>query len=206
MRTYISFAVVLLLGGCIPSAEDEVASAELQKELENREVLLQELNADGMISFGAENAEKEIIVFTEFHCKYCMEFSREYLPALKNHPEFLVKIVPFTLNKYPNSKNINKGILCAKQLEQGDQMYEVVTKNQEEKRLTAKEHILEMEIDAEAFSVCMESEEVERVLTTNQDIAANLNIERVPTVFYNNEMKVGLPSQADFFGWIGFTE
>ena len=206
MRTYIPFAVVLLLGGCIPSAEDEVASAELQKELESRTAFLQELDADGTISFGAEDAEKEIIVFTEFHCKYCMEFSREYLPILKNHPEFLIRIVPFTLNKYPNSKNINKGILCAKQVGHGEQMYEVITKSQEEKRLTAEEHILEMELDAEAFSLCMESEKIEQSLTSNQDIAAKLNVERVPTVFYNNEMKVGLPSQVDFFGWIGFTE
>jgi len=213
MRTHISFAVLsVLLFGCVsPSPPDE--GGELPVQVEHKKdnsiamsAVVKTLDPKGVLSFGDEKAKNTLTIFTEYHCKYCMEFHREYFAEVQNTfietGDVRVQFVPFLIHKYPNSTNINKGLLCALQMNKGNEMHIALSLGQEERRITAEDHAAELELDAEVFTECMQSEEMNAVLDHQQEVAKQLEIERVPTFILNEEKITGLPSKADMMGWI----
>lgn len=160
----------------------------------------------GVLEFGDEKTPITLTVFTEYHCTYCNDFHQEFSQYLQHdfirEGKIKMRLVPFVINKYPNSEDVIRGLLCAGTMGNGLQMHESLSERQETDRLTAMEYIKEVSLDMETFKECLTSEPISKMLNTQKTIAEELDVTLVPTLFLGSEKRVGLPTYADLRGWI----
>ena len=160
----------------------------------------------GVLEIGEANADTTLTVFTEYHCAYCNEFHRDFVPRLQEDfmrdGSFKIRFVPFVINKYPNSADAIKGFICAGKMGKGLKMHKLLTERQNKHRSSAIAYAKELQIDDAVFSKCLDSEDVQSLLDTQKSIADELDITRAPTFFLNSEKKMGLPYYPDIRGWI----
>ncbi|MDD5469223.1 MAG: thioredoxin domain-containing protein [Candidatus Peribacteraceae bacterium] len=160
----------------------------------------------GILELGKETAPLTLTVFTEYHCAYCNQFYREFIPRLERdfieNGKLKVRFVPFVIRKYPHSEDVLRGFLCAGTMGEVLRMQTLLVNRQEKDRLTAKEYGKELGMDANGLQECMQSESISSMLSSQKAVAENLGVTLVPTFFLETEERIGLPEYADMRGWI----
>jgi len=162
--------------------------------------------ATGILEFGETDAPHTLTVFTEYHCGYCREFHRSMLPSLiaefADPGALKIRIVPFEIHKYVNSRTANQALLCAGKAGSGSAMHTVLAERENKHRSSVIEYAEEIGIDATSFTGCLDAEETSALLTMQRQTAEALGITLVPAFVLDDEMRTGLPLPADLRGWI----
>ncbi len=192
-----------------PEEKSAINSKEILEKLDGE--ILNESGAvrflqTGVLEIGEADANTTLTVFTEYHCAYCNEFHRDFVPRLQedfvDNGALLIRFVPFEIKKYPNSADAIKGFICAGKMGKGLKMHTLLTERQNKHRSSAIAYAKELQIDEDTFSECLDSEEVQSLIDTQKAIADELDITLVPTFFLNSKKKIGLPYYPDMRGWI----
>jgi len=164
------------------------------------------LLSSGTIDIGNPDAPLTLLVFTEHHCNYCKEFNSEHLLRLiadfVQSGKLRVQIAYFPLQKYPQSINAAKAVLCAATQQKGLALNNILFERVYKGPGSAKNYAKELEMDTTLFAACMEDAETVATVTRQKEWAQSLGVEYVPTFFLNGEKFVGLPYYADLRGRI----
>jgi len=162
--------------------------------------------ATGILEFGEADAPHTLTIFTEYHCGYCREFHRSMLPGLiaefADSGVLNIRIVPFEIHKYVNSRTANQALLCAGKTGSGAAMHALLTERESKHRSSVIEYAEELGINAEDFTACLDAEETSGMLALQRQAAEALGVTFVPTFVLDDELRTGLPLPADLRGWI----
>ncbi len=162
--------------------------------------------ATGILEFGETDAPHTLTVFTEYHCGYCREFHRSMLPGLiaefADPGALKIRIVPFEIHKYVNSRTANQALFCAGKTGSGAAMHALLTERENKHRSSVIEYAEELGIDAKGFTDCLDAEGTSGILALQQQVAESLRMKFVPTFVLDDELRTGLPLPADLRGWI----
>ena len=160
----------------------------------------------GILEIGSADAPATLVIFTEYHCKYCWELQAVHFRKLREDfiaPGHLkVQIVILPLEKYPHSEVAAKATICAGQAGKGVSMHETLTSSADRSRQALVEYAEELGMNSEIFSTCLDAEETTVLLKLHKAVAEQTKTTLVPTLFLNREKKVGLPHYPDLRGWI----
>lgn len=153
----------------------------------------------GALEIGDAAAPVSILLFTNHSCAYCKQF-QDYLPRLRD--EFIaqgnvrISILPFALQKYPQSREAAGIFLCAAMMNQGPAVHDLLFRERIGSTAfttaLASLNVQQAELDA-----CTKSEEIAKRIDAQQAVAQSLGVTLVPTYFINGEKYVGLPEYAD---------
>ena len=188
-------------------AEEILHDSQAPEIVETGSLLpVERLLSHGILDLGEREAPLTLLVFTEHHCDYCEEFNSEYFTRLLSDfvqpGKLRIQLASFPLKKYPQSENAAKAVLCAARQNKGLTMNNLLFERVYKDPGSAKNYAKELEMDIEAFDVCMESEEPQGILEQQKGWAQSLGVQYVPTFFLNGEKFVGLPYYADLRGRI----
>jgi len=192
---FASLFLAILLTSCIPMVQQE-------EKTNPEETFL----SSGAMRIGSSNAPVTLLLFTEYHCEYCREFQKDHFPKLTSDfitpGKLRIETVIFPLEKYPESKNAARALLCSASQNKGLEMHEILFDRIGAERIDPRFYAEEMELDMEAYDSCIESEEIENILIEQKNFAESLEVSLVPTMFINGEKIVGLPFYPDLRGMI----
>ena len=164
------------------------------------------LMGNGTLDIGKQDAPLTLLVFTEHHCNYCEEFNSEHLVRLTSDfvqsGKLRIELTGFPLQKYPQSENAAKAVLCAAQQNNGLAMNNMLFGRIYKDPASSKNYAKELEMDTDIFEECMGKEETSNVLLRQKEWANSLGVQYVPTFFLNGKKLVGLPYYADLRGQI----
>jgi len=164
------------------------------------------LLSTGVLDLGERDAPLTLLIFTEYHCNYCKEFNSEHLIHLTsdfvNKGSLRVQLASFPLQKYAQSENAAKAVICAAEQNKGLAMNNLLFASAYKDPGSALNFAKELGINTEAFESCMESEETQATIARHREWARSLGVQYVPTFFLNGEKFVGLPYYADLRGQI----
>lgn len=217
----LPFAFVVALTACtaVPSPENtpvETGSGTASMPLHDSQapvivdtgslIPAHQMLPSGVLELGNPQAPHTLIVFTEFHCKYCAEFHQEQVPLLLadyvDANVLKLQIVPFVLKKYPNSADGAKGALCAAQQGKGREMQAALFKNSSKHYTSVLVYAKELELHEDTMTNCMTSSGATMLLAKQKAWADTLEVTLVPTFFLDGEKFIGLPYYADLRGRI----
>src|SRR3989344_183028 len=157
----------------------------------------------GILEIGHANAPIVLFAFTNHSCRYCAEFEQDYLPRLvedfirAGHLRYQVAILK--LQKYPSSQLAAAAVLCAAEQRKGLPMHAALFQSTLDRR-SILDKAESLALDTAAFGACLDEESTTLVIDQHQSLAQTLDVEYVPTFFYNGEEAIGLPAYADMRG------
>lgn len=160
----------------------------------------------GVMEFGPVDAPNVLVVVTEYHCPYCKDFERDYMPALQTDiletGKVRIMVIPKHLKKYPNGADAIKGMICAGKQGKAREMHRILFERTNKHRSSVLEYAGELELNMQTFEACMNGDEAKARIDRLNETLSGLNITLVPTFFMNDHRQTGLPSYADLRGWI----
>lgn len=144
----------------------------------------------GILEIGKADAPVSLLVFTNHSCSYCRQFHREQFPRLL--AEYVadglvrVNIVPFQLQKYPQSAHQASLSLCAARQGQGraaqDALYDPNA------------------AEPAGLQDCLRDPSIAEELKVQRAWARALGVELIPTFIINGQRVTGLPDYAELRG------
>ncbi len=155
--------------------------------------------ADGVLQIG--NGGSEVTVFLNAQSPYSQEFQQSKMPLLIH--EFVrpgdaaIRIVPLALKAYAGSEMAAIAVACASTQGKGYAVHTLMFE-------TGKTELSDAEIetlglDATNFESCITSPH-ESMLRAYESLAREYGVTRVPSYVIEDEVFVGLPTDADLRG------
>lgn len=145
----------------------------------------------GILEIGKADAPVSLLVFTNHSCEYCRRFHREQFPRLLAEyvaeGELRISLVPFPLQKYPQSER-NAGIaLCAAKQGKGRAAHDLLFADG---------------MDAGPYEACLQDPQTAADLRSQRSWAKVLGIDLIPTFVLDGRRITGLPEYAELRGEI----
>jgi protein-disulfide isomerase len=170
-----------------------------KEELGLPEPVIVSLEESDHPSVGSDDAPVRLVIFTDFECGYCKDFSDNVASLKKDYVgggKVRLVIRNFPLEMHSNAFQAAICSTCAG--EQGSfwEMYDTLYKNQS---ILSDENYIkwadELDLDTVQFKSCMLSDEVRN--QTNSDLAdgRKIGITGTPAFIINNEMYIGAPDE-----------
>ncbi len=157
----------------------------------------------GVMEFGEPEEPYTLTVFLEYHCPYCKEFIEVYLPKLSaDIPGLKIRMVPFPLKKYPDSRDAVAAMLCAGAQGRGGGMHKLLFANPDKRRSQILNHADTLGINKVSLEQCLDSAGIQAFLNAHRKLAEDLDVTLVPTFFIGEERQVGLPVYPELRGWV----
>lgn len=162
----------------------------------------------GLLELGDPDAKIALLLFTNHSCAYCQKFQRDILPRLiADHvrPGTLrVTLVPFRLEKYPESAKAASLLVCAAGQGKGIIMNELLFAR-EGRNLDAllADKAVTGQMDSAKLRDCMGQPSTELLLGQQRAWARGLGVSLIPTTLVNGQRITGLPEYAELRAAIG---
>ena len=138
---------------------------------------------------GKKRASRTLVVFEDFGCESCVALNMSLNELLDTYPDdikVIWKMLPVTLFPIPTDL-AHEYAYCANEQDKFAEFKELAFTNKN----NLSEEILkiiseEIELNSKKLNTCLTSPEVASYFSKTEDLAHMLNIQAVPTVFYNN--------------------
>ncbi len=155
-------------------------------------------------------AEVTVVEFSDFGCKYCGQFHRETLPALRRDyvatGKVRWRVVPFVLGIFPNGTEAMRAATCV--AEQGEEafwiMHDTLFARQADWMDTSdpdqlfRSFAVVAGADGDAFTACYEaSRSADRVAAAHA-LATRTGVRSTPTFFVEGRMVQGALPEIEF--------
>jgi len=169
------------------------------KELGLPEPIIVTLEESDHPAVGNENAPVRLVIFTDFECSYCKDFSDNVESLKKDYVgsgKVRLVIRNYPLEMHSHAFQAALCVTCAEEQGAFWEMYNTLFENQS---ILSDENYLkwatEMNLDTVQFKSCMLSEEATN--RTNSDLAdgEKIGVTGTPAFIINNEMYIGAPDE-----------
>jgi protein-disulfide isomerase len=158
-----------------------------------------ETGTDNVFALGDPDAPVTVVEFTDYQCPYCLRYTQETWPALKERyvdtgrVYYVFKDFPLT-SIHPEAPKAHEAAHCAADLG-GNQVYwemhDKLFEGQEEWAgnvqyvAVFKRYAGELGLDQAAFDACLDSGKSAAAVQANQDEGLGLGVNGTPTFFVN---------------------
>lgn len=155
-------------------------------------------------------AEVTVVEFSDFGCKYCGQFHRETLPALRRDyvatGKVRWRVVPFVLGIFPNGTEAMRAATCV--AEQGEEafwaMHDTLFARQADWMDTSdadqllRSFAVVAGADGDAFTACYEGPRSADRVAAAHALAARTGVRSTPTFFVEGRMVQGALPVGEF--------
>ena len=163
---------------------------------------LREYSLNGLGHFlGSSAAPVLIVEFADFGCPNCARFNVDVFPRIEsayiNTKIVRWKVIPWSSNNFPNSREAAEAIECA--AEQGafwkmhDHLYRMRVQwmKSNDVRTLLADYAARLTLDRGKFSLCQQKPEIIDRISKLDAIARGLNLRGTPTFFINGREVLG---------------
>jgi protein-disulfide isomerase len=159
-----------------------------RKVVRNLEPYRFDIKTGGRPSLGPDNAPVKLVLFSDFQCPYCSDFSITLMEVVKTYGDKVQLVFmqfPLT-NIHPNAQFAAEASLCARDQKNFWKMHDILFENQ---RALTEENILKqiesLDIDSEIFKECLASGRHKSEIREDIRAAAASGTSSTPTLFIN---------------------
>ena len=214
----LAFAVGLLLGFVIwgrgtttttVAAEPAAANAAQPSGGEVAEVPITpeaqytryDIPTEGYPSLGPDDAPITIVEFSDFQCPFCRRFHQDTYDALLNaYPgqiRFVYRNLPLT-SIHPDAMPSAIASMCANDQNAYWDYHDKLFSSETLDRATFVQYAMELNLNVEEFSTCLDSGKHDEFIQQDMDFALNLGVQSTPTFFINGLAIVGAQPLSSF--------
>jgi protein-disulfide isomerase len=158
------------------------------KVVRNLEPYRFDIKTDGHPSIGSKDAPVKLVLFSDFQCPYCRDFSVTLKEIVKNYEDkvqLVFRQFPLT-SIHADAQRAAEASLCAREQERFWEMHDILFENQsnltEENILT---QIKRLEIDTEKFRECLASGRYKLEVREGIRAGSAAGADSTPTLFIN---------------------
>lgn len=158
------------------------------------EPLRQEIAEAGRPAAGPASAPVRLVLFSDFQCPYCRDYSNTLKQVLKKY-DGKVRLVfrQFPLTEiHPYAQRAAEAALCADAQGRFWEMHDLLLQNQkslEDEDL--KDRAAKLKLDAAAFDTCLEDARVEKLVQQDIRDGMTAGVEGTPALFINGRFLNG---------------
>lgn len=145
--------------------------------------------------YGPEDAGVEMIVYSDFECPYCLNYS-DTVNQIKDTygEEVRIAFRHFPLSFHANAKGAALASECAGEQDDFWAMHDLIFEASAEKNMsleTWKEAAEELGLDTEQFNECLDSEKYASKIASQMESAVKSGVRGTPATFINGKMVSG---------------
>lgn len=146
-------------------------------------------------TWGPEDAPITMIEFSDFECPYCRRHSLDVLPRLlaayPGQIRYVYKDFPLT-SIHPNAIPAAEAAQCAHEQDAFWEFHDLLFEMRLELGLEAyMEYAGELDLDMDAFTLCVEERRYTEIVLADYDFASSLGVRSTPTFFINGIAVLG---------------
>ena len=216
MRTWISIALILLIGGSFGYLVSEKLSGDARiEELTERLATLEtaqpapvqlpqravppaqrrvtDVSIEGAPVRGPEDAPITIVEFSDFQCPFCSRVHPTLARLLTTYPESVRLVFKHnTLPMHPEAPLAHRASIAAAEQGQFWEMHDLIIVNiRDLSRGTLMSYARELDLDLAKFASDMDSEQVSSLLDRDIAESERLGITGTPTFLINGKLVSG---------------
>lgn len=142
------------------------------------------------IIMGYKKAPNTIIEFFDIGCSRCQDQMQIFDELMNKYPE-KIKIIVKTLNAtsfpYPSDES-HKYLFCANEQNKMSDFKSIILASKKLDLDSLKSASLKAQLDMDELKLCLDGQGVQTYAQKNEDLAKNLKITSVPTIFIDNKI------------------
>ena len=158
------------------------------KVIRNLEPFRFDIKTDGLPSIGPNDAPVKLVLFSDFECPYCLDFSFTLKEIVRNYGDkvqLVFRQFPLT-SIHANAQRAAEASFCAGDQQRFWEMYDILFENQRE---LTEENILKLieplELDAEKFRECLTSGRHKPEVLRDIRAGSAAGTDSTPTLYIN---------------------
>ncbi len=167
---------------------------------------IHEMNVTPALEYGKKDSKFIVSEFADFLCGHCKMASPSLDAFKKSHPEALFKFYTFPLDGscnpvIPTKGNgvrclLAKATICSGQQKVGWKMHNKIFENSEQLGRSSLENVTsllngwskELGANADNFASCMDSEEVQKSIEAQSNLAKTIGVTGTPAIYVNGQV------------------
>jgi protein-disulfide isomerase len=146
-------------------------------------------------AFAAEDAEVKIVVFSDFQCPFCRQFSPSLREIEKNGVEGArtkVEFRNFPLDFHPRAQLAAQAAMAAAKQDKFWEMHDLLFANQDQlKREDLVRYAEQLKLDMARFRRDIDSDEIKALIDADRKAGEKLRVQGTPTFFINGKPHAG---------------
>jgi protein-disulfide isomerase len=157
----------------------------------------------GAIEIGRSDAPVSMVLFTNHDCAYCKDFHEKLFPRLIadyiRTNKARITLIPFALQKYPDSTRNAALLLCAGTQGKGWAVNDLIFA-EGSRSAGFREGIANLNMNIQDLESCAANDQTLAGIGAQQGMAAQFDITLVPSYVLNDKKFTGLPDYPDLRG------
>lgn len=192
----LAFGVGMSMGYVLWGSDSSSSANTNQNAQSSRDTTRYDITIrDDDPTLGPEDAPITFIEFSDFECPYCRRHSLEVMPRLlAAYPDqirYVYKDYPIT-SIHPNAIPAAEAAQCANEQGAFWEYHNLLFEMQLELGPEAyMEYATELDLDMDAFSLCVQERRYAEIVRADYDYASSLGVRSTPTFFINGIAVIG---------------
>jgi protein-disulfide isomerase len=153
-------------------------------------------------SFGTPGSKVQMIVYSDFECPFCADFSDTLKKARDNYKnKTTIAFRHFPLLSHINALPAAEAAECAAEQGKFWPMHDLIFADNKNNRMSAEQYSKDaksLNLDIVKFSQCLQAEKYKTKIEEQMLTGRNSGVTGTPTIFINNEIYPGALPYEDF--------